>query len=479
MSESARTVGTPSGYATAAGVAGVARGRLYAALAALLGVASAALLVLYFAGIRQVAGQPIPPATTKMGAAPLDDGQLDALRGAAEKYLDAPVVLRFDGKELRVTWRELGLAVDEAALARLRPEGSIGDDYFLAGGRPVPVALERQKGLEQLVAYKDQYDRPPEDARVDLENKKVIPERTGFGIDVFASLGVVERTAQSGRREVDLAGGEIAPQVTRERLGHLDVSHVMGWFETKFNVADRDRSYNLRLAAEKVNGHVIMPGEVFSFNEAVGERTEKQGYRVAGVIQAGEMIDGLAGGACQISSTLHGAAFFAGLEIVKARPHSRPSTYITMGMDATVVWPTVDVKLKNPYPFPVAIRYVVGQGTVRVEILGQARPYEKIVFVREVTEETPFETVTREDHSMPIGSQVTEQLGFPGYKLIRRRQFYRDGKLVKEDKWRLSYPPTTEYIRIGTNPDPNLVPPKQPKLTGPMNPGGKTYTLAQ
>jgi vancomycin resistance protein YoaR len=267
--------------------------------------------------------------------------------------------------------------------------------------------------------------------------------------------------------------------VTREKLGNLDVSHVMGWFETKFGMVEKDRTYNLKVAAEKLNGHIIMPGEEFSFNAIVGARTENEGFRVAHVIQAGEMIDGLAGGTCQISSTLHGAAFFAGMEMTNNRPHSRPSAYITMGMDATVVYPSVDFKMKNPYDFPVAIRYVVAQGVVRTEILGKARPYDKIVFEREVLEETPFQSITREDPTLPIGAQIVEQAGFPGYKLERRRVFWKDGKKVKTDKRKLEYPPTMEYVRVGSNPDPNLVAPEQPKIHGPLDPGGKTYQLAQ
>ena len=116
----------------------------------------------------------------------------------------------------------------------------------------------------------------------------------------------------------------------------------------------------------------------------VGERSEKEGYKIAHVITAGEMVDGLAGGTCQISTTLFGAAFFAGLDIVKTTNHSRPSAYTPLGFDATVVWPDTDLKLKNPYDFPVVIHYRVANGEAVVEILGKKRPYDKIVFERHI-----------------------------------------------------------------------------------------------
>lgn len=478
-------------YPAVGGGGGAAPGRLHLVLGGILLLASVALCGWYFAAIRQVSAGPLEPETQASTAAAEPGGRGDELkapvRKAAEGFLAAPVRLRFDGKEFEVSWSALGLIVDEQAVAREatrlaaagKDAAAVDAEYFLGGERLVPVALDRQKGLEALVGYKDSYDRAPVDARVDLEKRQVIPESSGFGIDVYASLSRVEQTAQAGAHEVELAGGEIQPQVTREKLGNLDVSTVMGWFETRFPVGEKDRNYNLKLAAEKINGHVIMPGEIFSFNAVVGERSEKQGYRVAHVIAGGEMIDGLAGGACQVSSTLHGAAFFAGLELVQSRPHSRPSAYITMGMDATVVWPATDVKLRNPYDFPVAIRYVVSQGTMRVEILGKPRPYDKIVFEREILKEIPYETITREDDTMPIGATIIEQPGFPGYDLVRRRLYYRGDEVVKTEKWRIKYPATTEYLLVGTNPDPNLPQPKQKKPHGPMSPGGRTHHMSQ
>jgi vancomycin resistance protein YoaR len=210
---------------------------------------------------------------------------------------------------------------------------------------------------------------------------------------------------------------------------------------------------------------------VFSFNEVVGDRTEKEGYRVAPVIQGGELIDGLAGGMCQIASTLHAAAFFAGLDIVSSTPHSRPSAYIPMGLDSTVVYPSTDLKLRNPYDFPVVMHYQVNQGAVKVELLGKERPY-KVVFEREIKTETPFGTDTRGDAESPSGQRYTIQEGYPGYTLMRRRYIFDKDhvprwsgpepiadvlekahvKPVKKEQWALHYPATTQFIAVGTGP---------------------------
>jgi vancomycin resistance protein YoaR len=426
----------------------------------------------------QAATAPAVPAANDPGT-----GLRPQVRAAVDKLVAAEVALTFDGNSVKTTWKELGAVIDddavERAASRLARDGTkVSEDLFLDGKNgPAPVALDRAKTLAFVVGMKDTYDRPNTDARVDLDNRKVIPEIPGFGIDVYASLAVLAEAARAGQREVALAGGPTEPAVTVAKLGNLDITHVLGWFETKYPPGERDRNYNLKLVAEHVHGHIIMPGETFSFNEVVGDRTEKQGYRVAHVIQAGEMIDGLAGGACQISSTLHGASWFAGLEMINSRPHSRPSAYIPMALDATVVYPTTDLVMRNPYDFPVVLKYLVSQGTVRVEVLGRQRPWDKVAFEREIKKEIPYDTVTRDDVALPLGTQVVDQVGFPGYELVRKRVFYKDGKAVKTEKWDVKYPPTTEYVRLGTNPDPNLIPPKEKEPGGPMAPGGKIYRL--
>jgi len=211
----------------------------------------------------------------------------------------------------------------------------------------------------------------------------------------------------------------------------------------------------------------------------VGDRTEKEGYKIAHVISAGEMIDGLAGGTCQISTTLYGAAFFAGLDIVKQTPHSRPSTYVPMGFDATVVWPNTDLVLKNPYDFPVAIHYRVARGEAVVEILGKPRPWDEVVFERHVVDSTPFETEERLDDTLPEGYESLDQGGFNGYRLTRLRRFMKDGVEVKVEKWSVSYRPVTEYVRKGTSTEPDLKPPTPKPVHGPKPPGSSSLRIAQ
>src|SRR5262249_5989620 len=141
-----------------------------------------------------------------------------------------------------------------------------------------------------------------------------------------------------------------------------------------------DRGVNIRNAAKRIDGAILMRGETFSFNDRVGPRTLERGFAVAPEIQADELTPGVGGGTCQASSTLHAAALFGALEIVERQAHSRPSSYTKLGLDATVKYPNVDLKVRNTMSFPIMIHAFFPKPTpaqqrakmeaLRIELLG-------------------------------------------------------------------------------------------------------------
>jgi vancomycin resistance protein YoaR len=394
---------------------------------------------------------------------------------SVDGVLAREVAIRTAAGAARLTWAQLGAELDPDEAAR----SAGADAAALAARGSLPVRLDRDRTVAALRGLKEQLDQSPINAFLDLEAREIHEDKAGQGLDVWGSLPRLLAAARQGASSVELAMIPVPAAVTKAGLGIDDISQVLGHYKTQFSVADRDRNFNLKLAASKINGVVLRPGQEWSFNGQVGERSQRMGYKVAHVITAGEMVDGLAGGTCQISTTVFGAAFFAGLDIVKTQNHSRPSAYTPLGFDATVVWPNVDLVLKNPYDFPVAIRYVVANGEAKVEILGRKRPYDRIVFERKVIEESPFPTEERLDEEMQLDEMSIDQEGFPGYKLDRLRKFYKGGKLVRTNRWQLTYKPVTEYIRRGTNPDPGAKAPKEKPSHGPRRPSAETYSLAQ
>jgi vancomycin resistance protein YoaR len=400
-----------------------------------------------------------------------------AVTPTLDKFPSREVAVKTTTGTVAVRWADLGIEVDPDEV-----HGSVSSDAdvaALAAKAAVPVKLDRGKAVAKLMELKRSHDTSPINAFLDLEDKKIHDDVPGQGIDVWASLSRIEAGARQAAPGIELVSIPIPAGVTKGSLGIDDVSHVMGHYLTRFPVFDRERNFNLKLAASKINGTVLKPGEEFSFNGVVGERSEKEGYKIAHVITAGEMVDGLAGGTCQISTTLFGAAFFAGLDIVKTSNHSRPSAYTPLGFDATVVWPDTDLKLKNQYDFPIAIHYRVANGEALVEILGKGRPYDKIVFERHVVDSTPYDSEERVDDEMADGETSLDQVGFNGYTLTRFRRFYKDGKLVKTNKWDVTYKPVTEYVRRGTNKDPNAKKPEQKESHALHAIDGDNYSMAQ
>ena len=403
---------------------------------------------------------------------------------ATRAFLSGKLTLAFGADEVQASRRELGFIVDEkAAAAEAKAAGRSGNPLVDLADRlrsrrgrldlALPVDIDRARALEFFTNLKDQVDRAAVDARLDLERHTIAPAEPGYLLRVYDSMVALEYAARSGQTRVVLTAAVTPPRVTAAELKDIDISSVLGSWETHYSASavESDRTYNLKVGADHLNGHILKPHEAFSFNEVVGARTEQEGYRVAPVIQGGELIDGLAGGMCQIASTLHAAAFFAGLDILSSTPHSRPSSYITMGLDSTVVYPTVDLKLRNPYDFPVVMHFQVNQGAVKVELLGKERPY-RVVFEREIKSETSFPTETRADPEAPVGQRYPLQEGYPGYSLIRRRYIFDRhavprwsgpepiADLLKKERkhavahqqWALHYPPTVNIIAVGTGP---------------------------
>lgn len=450
------------------------RGTILLGLAGgMLAVAGGLVGAYYVLGTRSVANAATAPAA-------IEQETVAATPTAPAKnlteILTREVELVGAGGTTKLTWADLGaeLAPDEVKLY-----GETADPNALAAKGSLPLRLDRAKAIKALTELKAKTDRAAINAYLDLEARLIHDDSPGAALDVWGSLPRLAVALRQAAPRVELATTPLPAAVTKASIGIEDISHVLGHYTTKFSVADKDRNFNLKLAASKLNGVVLKPGEEFSFNATVGERSQRMGYKVAHVITAGEMVDGLAGGTCQISTTLFGAAFFAGIDIVKTINHSRPSAYTPLGFDATVVWPDVDLKLKNPYEFPVVIRYVVANGESKVEILGQKRPYDKIVFERKIIEESPFPSEERLDEEMALDTQQIDQEGFPGFKLERYRLFYKGKKLVKKNKWVLNYKPVTEYIRRGTNPDPAAKQPVVKDHHGPKLPKSEEFKMAQ
>jgi len=138
--------------------------------------------------------------------------------------------------------------------------------------------------------------------------------------------------------------------------------------ETEFNAKETNRGNNIARAAQSINGHVVQPGQTFSYNETVGPTNERRGYKKSTIFIEGEKKKGVGGGVCQVSTTLFNAAEDAGMTILERHDHSLPVTYAKSGEEAATSYGGIDFKFKNEKPYPIVINCTVGNGKIKVTI---------------------------------------------------------------------------------------------------------------
>ncbi len=244
---------------------------------------------------------------------------------------------------------------------------------------PITIDVKTQSPKEVNVdEIYTEVHKDPKDAYYTKDPYKITPSENG--VDFKVSIDEAKQTVQSAETECEIPLKVLYPSVTTNMIGQEAFPDLLGSFSTNY-VSNADRTTNLRLAANKINGTVLMPGEVFSYNGVVGARTIAAGYKNAAIYQDGQVVDGLGGGICQISSTLYNAALFANLEMVELYNHQFVPSYVTAGRDATVVYGVKDFKFKNSRQYAIKITCSVSGGVAKFQIWGVKEPTEYDVSV--------------------------------------------------------------------------------------------------
>lgn len=222
------------------------------------------------------------------------------------------------------------------------------------------VTPERVPEMPDWEALAAEVYREPVDDAPDMESGGILPGCYGQSIDV-------SNTDTPGYGHVvAFPLHYTAPEIMGEDALFQD---VLGECETKHNT-NENRNTNLRLLCQALDGHIVQPGETFSYNEVVGERTAEKGYLPAPAYSGRGLVDSIGGGVCQGSTTLYNCVLLADLEVVFRACHGAKVTYVPAGLDAAVNYLTTDFKFRNQYSFPVKIKAEVSDGFVRMKLLG-------------------------------------------------------------------------------------------------------------
>ena len=244
-----------------------------------------------------------------------------------------------------------------------------------------------------LLALYDQYRVDPQDAYLDVETVEVIPEVYGYDFNLNKALELMDQARYGDTVEVPFR--YLLPEVDKKALSAMLFRDVLASYETE-HTKNENRNTNLTLACAAINGYILNPGENFDFNTVVGQRTSAKGYKQADAYSSGETVKTLGGGICQVSSTLYYCTLVADLQIINRSPHSYVSSYMPMGMDATVSWGGPHFTFKNNTNYPIRIEAKVEDGYVKVQLIGTDEKDYYVEMEYEVIGGQAYETVYRE-----------------------------------------------------------------------------------
>ena len=351
-----------------------------------------------------------------------------------------------EDEELIITKGKAGVKIDTDNLLNKAKEiltdTNISDDFV-----EIPVVNKEPDPIDIDKIHEEVY-KEAKDAYYTEDPLQVYPEEKGIDFDVENAREILKED----KEEYIIPLIITEPEVTLDDLGTKAFPDQLATFTTRYDVSDVDRTTNLVLAIKKINGTVLRSGEEFSYNKVVGARTVAAGYKNAKIYSAGQVVDGLGGGICQVSSTLYNAALLANLEITERRNHQFVTSYVEAGRDATVVYGSTDFKFKNTRKYPIRIVATAKNGILTMTIYGIKEENEyTFKFTPKVLATTPYQTQYIDDDTLPEGTEKVKQKGAVGKKVQTTITKLLNGKVVSSEVLSVdTYTPMTRIILRGT-----------------------------
>ena len=330
----------------------------------------------------------------------------------------------------------------------------------IAAGQEVgPTPEYDLDSVTQFVEYlAGLLDKPAVNATIGMDNNQIVylDEIDGQGIDRDALIETILNADPFSGDTITIPMHKLEPTVTKEMLQSKYVKRGQG-YTTSFSGSTKNRKYNIRFGAEKINGTILKPGEIFSANETLGKRTRANGWKNAGAYEAGEVVEQPGGGVCQLSSTLYNAVLYADLEIVERRNHSMPVHYVDRGRDATInsVGNIIDFKFKNNTSSDIIIIAYTEGNNLHMEIYGvpfETDEYDEIKIRTKQVSSQSIKTVYEYLDNMPTSYKKTISKGSKGYTVKTFKDYYLGGTLVKTEELQpiSKYTMFPKKVEVGT-----------------------------
>ena len=319
----------------------------------------------------------------------------------------------------------------------------------------ITIPTEEVKPDEiDIEKIKNEIYKEPQDAYVseNSETGKTEVHTHVNGVDFAISIDEAKEILAEDKQEYTIPLKITVPDKTIADLGEEAFPDELATYSTRYDPTNKNRSNNIAISTEKIDGTIIMPGETFSYNQTVGERTIAEGYKEAGAYAGGRVVQDVGGGICQTSSTLYNAALLANLEIVDRSNHQFLTSYVDPGRDATVAWGSIDFQFKNTRTYPIKIEATAKNGVCTMSIYGIKEETEyEVVIQSEVLSYIPFTTKYEDDETLDEGEEVVEQSGYRGctseaYRILKQNGEVVSKTLLSKD----TYDPMTRIIKRGT-----------------------------
>lgn len=385
-----------------------------------------------------------------------------------KKQLSKPILLSYETMTFRIEPENIDYSIDAEATAdavwQYGREGSVWERLkkirtAKAEGWSIPFVIRyNENKLDGIIEHlQETIDSPPRNATLSLRTGGILQEEEGRQLDIVTlKERVVAALNRADPGSIALPVTPAYPEITAGELAKHGIKELVSVYTTVFNAEDVNRTANIKLSAQKINGKLLYSGQIFSYNDTVGPREKSHGFKEAMEIINGEFVPGIGGGVCQVSSTLYNAVILAGLNIVERTNHSKPLAYVPLGRDATVVYNALDFKFINNSPAPIMIMAETIGNELNIGIFGQRALDKNIDIVIAHQQAIEPAIVKKADSKLAPGQNKVEKPGKPGYEVtvIRIIRDNAGNELKREVLSRDRYAPDNTIIRFGAEPKP-------------------------
>ncbi|MBF8983942.1 VanW family protein [Lutibacter sp. B2] len=384
----------------------------------------------------------------------------ETLNERKDEILNRSITLRYNQNSVEKTFnyssKELGLEIDqEKTISSINKEIQSIDTNEEEKHIEISYILYYEKFLEAIKPLDEIKLSLPKNASYQYLDGElsILPSKKGYTLDKELLIEHLMSACIKNGLVLDIPIKEIAPKITETDLETQGATEKIAEFSTKFSSKNIARCTNIKVATAMIDGTILGPGEIFSYNAVVGKRTAAKGFKVAGVYANGSVSKGLGGGICQTSSTLYNAVLYADLEVIERRNHSLTVSYVPLSRDATISWGAQDFKFKNNTDHYIYIHGHTTENTVTFELLGTKNNKRVELISQKISGQTP-EIQTILDSNLTPGKQKIVTNGHTGYTSKLIKKIYEDEKLI--DSYVVStdhYKTTPTIIRVGIKKD--------------------------